>query len=835
MATQYSCTSSLRRSLVAQAGVLNGIDFIEVLDTEAKSIPSPPQQTLVVHLLLPGASLNQNNFAITGGVRVTNIQCVWAYPALSVASPPATSAEQAWFSNPDNIEDPGTVYIVRTSAYGDFSTYTLQIVNSVGSAAPPSGFDPRLCTMQFSFKVECPSSFDCAATTNCKPAVQPAPLIDYLAKDYPSFIQLMLDRMSVTVPAWQERSPADLGIAMVETLAYAADHLSYYQDAVATEAYLGTARLRTSVRRHAVLLGYAMHTGCNARAWVNVQLDPSQPKLLIPGPGAEGEGVPGTRLLSESAFDSGSITATEMNQAIQAGALVFETMFDLVAYSAHNEIDFYTWSDEECCLPIGATAASLVNTGGALQLEVGDALLFEEVLSPVTGQSADADPSHRCVVRLTAVAQNTDPYNNTGLLDIQWAAGDALTFPLCISSSINVGAGATVVPNLSVARGNMVLADDGLTIAGEALAPAVVPATGLYLPALRNTNVTFSTPYLDSAARQAPVAGLTAQDARAALPQVTLSSSSGVWTPAIDLLESSAYDQDFVVETEENGIATLRFGDGELGALPVSGMSATYRVGNGTSGNVGAESITNIPISGISTVRNPIAAQGGVDPETIAQVVDYAPQAFRVQQRAVTDADYETIVQGYPGVSQAESTRRWTGSWQTIFLSVNLADGQTMDSTTESAIAAYVSPYQLAGYDLQVEPPVFVPLLIAFTVCVAPGYLQTSVEQALYQAFSTAVQPNGRNGFFNPANFTFGQTLYLSQIVAAAMQVPGVQWVNTNDAGTQQSLFQRWGRAAAGELAAGEIDFASTEIAQLSNDPNHPENGMITFFMQGGI
>jgi len=331
------------------------------------------------------------------------------------------------------------------------------------------------------------------------------------------------------------------------------------------------------------------------------------------------------------------------------------------------------------------------------------------------------------------------------------------------------------------------------------------------------------------------VAGLTTQDPRAALPEITLQSSAGEWTPALDLLESSAYDLDFVVETEDDATATLRFGDGILGALPASGMAATYRMGNGSSGNVGAESITNIPVAGFIGVRNPIPAKGGIDPETIAQVVDYAPQAFRVQQRAVTEDDYATIAEGYPGVSQAEATRRWTGSWYTMFVSVDLTGGQSIDTAVATEIEGFIAPYQLAGYDLQVQPPVMAPLQIAFTVCVAPGYLQSSVEQALDQAFGTGVLPNGQNAFFNPANFSFGQTLYLSQVVAAAMSVPGVQWVNTNDVAPQQSLFQRWGRAAAGELAAGEIDFSQLEIAQLSNDPNQPENGIITFYMEGGL
>ena len=78
----------------------------------------------------------------------------------------------------------------------------------------------------------------------------------------------MLDRLAVTLPAWTERHAPDIWITLVELLAYIGDDLSYYQDAVATEAYLKTARRRVSVRRHARLVDYRLHDGCNARAWV---------------------------------------------------------------------------------------------------------------------------------------------------------------------------------------------------------------------------------------------------------------------------------------------------------------------------------------------------------------------------------------------------------------------------------------------------------------------------------------------------------------------------------------------------------------------------------------
>ena len=106
------------------------------------------------------------------------------------------------------------------------------------------------------------------ATAKASDTTQTALGIDYLAKDYASFRRLMLDRLAASAPGAITGHPADPGTMLVELVAGVADDLSYYQDAVATEAYLGTARLRTSVRRHARLLDYLMHDGCNARAWV---------------------------------------------------------------------------------------------------------------------------------------------------------------------------------------------------------------------------------------------------------------------------------------------------------------------------------------------------------------------------------------------------------------------------------------------------------------------------------------------------------------------------------------------------------------------------------------
>ncbi|TFV87301.1 glycosyltransferase, partial [Oxalobacteraceae bacterium OM1] len=160
---------------------------------------------------------------------------------------------------------------------GDSSTYRLcfvEVATALGQAArerPFHGLDPRYACVQFRFRLDCAADIDCRSDSSCAPPVLPAPEIDYLTKDYASLRRLMLDRLALTMPAWREQHVPDLGVTLVELLAYTADYLSYYQDAVATEAYLDTARQRISVRRHVRLIDYRMHEGCNARAWVTLE------------------------------------------------------------------------------------------------------------------------------------------------------------------------------------------------------------------------------------------------------------------------------------------------------------------------------------------------------------------------------------------------------------------------------------------------------------------------------------------------------------------------------------------------------------------------------------
>jgi hypothetical protein len=158
-----------------------------------------------------------------------------------------------------------------------------------------------------------------------------------------------------------------------------------------------------------------------------------------------------------------------------------------------------------------------------------------------------------------------------------------------------------------------------------------------------------------------------------------------------------------------------------------------------------------------------------------------------------------------------------------------------VDDAFEEDLALFLERFPLAGYDLEIEPPVFVPLDIAMTVCVEPGVLRSDVHIALLEMFSNRSIPGGRQGFFHPDHFTFGQPVHLSRIVATAMSVQGVRWVDVDATPPKQNRFHRFGRSPAGEMDAGVLRTARLEIARLDNDPSLPENGRIEFFMEGGL
>ena len=283
----------------------------------------------------------------------------------------------------------------------------------------------------------------------------------------------------------------------------------------------------------------------------------------------------------------------------------------------------------------------------------------------------------------------------------------------------------------------------------------------------------------------------------------------------------------------DDGVARLRFGDGTTGRRPAVGsvFTARYRLGGGTGGNVAAARLTRwlrrpdgspADDSGAAlTVWNPLPAAGGTQPEPMAAVQQLAPSAFRTQLRAVTARDHADAADTVPGVQRAVTRRLWTGSWYAMRTMVDA----TVGADPVAGVTGLLETRRMVVTDVEVAPPAHVPLHIGLFGCVLPGFLRAQVRGQILAALSARVP----SGFFHPDRFTFGQSLYVSDLVAAAMAVPGLASLDVTTFAPLGAEAQTSPNLAAGRIAAGP-----REVLRCDTDPNNPEAGRVDVELGGG-
>jgi hypothetical protein len=129
------------------------------------------------------------------------------------------------------------------------------------------------------------------------------------------------------------------------------------------------------------------------------------------------------------------------------------------------------------------------------------------------------------------------------------------------------------------------------------------------------------------------------------------------WTPTDDFAFHGPADRVFVVDRDGG---QLRFGDGLTGRIPRPVASAGFNltasldVGGGNGGNLGA-GLGWVDESTSAVLVNLVPAEGGADPEPLAEARRRAGEELHRVTRAVTAADYETLALTTPGVALARA------------------------------------------------------------------------------------------------------------------------------------------------------------------------------------
>jgi predicted phage baseplate assembly protein len=243
----------------------------------------------------------------------------------------------------------------------------------------------------------------------------------------------------------------------------------------------------------------------------------------------------------------------------------------------------------------------------------------------------------------------------------------------------------------------------------------------------------------------------------------------------VDTLASAEPDaRVFVTAMKADGSCSVQFGDGVHGARLPTGtenVRGHYRSGLGGSGNVDPGTVTtllNRPL-GLTAVTNPIAAKGGAGAESLDDARANVPQGVASLQRLVSVSDYQNFALAFGGIGKV-AARQFAGpDGPLIYLTLAGADDNAPDLSKDPS-SLYAALLRYGDPSLEVELGVRAERLVIIKANVAVDAAQWSdVEPAIRSAVLS------RFGFSQRA---LGQSMYVSEVIAAIQGVPGVAYVD---------------------------------------------------------
>ena len=242
-----------------------------------------------------------------------------------------------------------------------------------------------------------------------------------------------------------------------------------------------------------------------------------------------------------------------------------------------------------------------------------------------------------------------------------------------------------------------------------------------------------------------------------------------LWQEVAGLYEQPPSAHVFSTATAEDMRRVVQLGDGDVGGSVApagqGNITATYRVGSGIAGRVAANALTTMldSLQGLTSVTNPLNAEGGADAETLDAIRQNAPTTVRTFGRAVSLQDFVDLMTASGEVAKAEAIWVWDGLAPAVYLTIAGQDGGTF-SEPQNLVAA-LNNARDPNHRLSVGNYQSVPILLSATALVSPEYVQADVLKAANAAVLNALAFD---------NLKLGQSLHLSGMFSVLQNVPGV-------------------------------------------------------------
>jgi len=248
-----------------------------------------------------------------------------------------------------------------------------------------------------------------------------------------------------------------------------------------------------------------------------------------------------------------------------------------------------------------------------------------------------------------------------------------------------------------------------------------------------------------------------------------------VWVDGLEWKEAQSFygqpagAQIFVTAEDESQKTHVKFGDGINGARLTSGLNnvvASYRYGSGKeSPDAGSLTVILQPQPGLKSIRNPVIAGGGDDPDPAGKIRQFAPRSVLTFGRAVSGDDYQTLAAQTPGVARAHAYWGWDEGEQRTVVSVYVGDDDSARIAAQTALAAAADPNR----PLRVFLATAVPIAVDLTLEIASNRVPADVKAAAIAALS---DPDA--GLLGLNAVQIGQSLFESQVYEACLSVGGV-------------------------------------------------------------
>jgi phage-related baseplate assembly protein len=257
----------------------------------------------------------------------------------------------------------------------------------------------------------------------------------------------------------------------------------------------------------------------------------------------------------------------------------------------------------------------------------------------------------------------------------------------------------------------------------------------------------------------------------------------------IDIIQKAdANDKVYEVRLFDDRMV-LVFGDGINGEMPENGqiISATYRIGGGVKGRVGAgvlattttvipEPPFNVPV--LVTLTNPAPSVGGADAETVEGAKRRAPREFATHNSAVTRDDYSQLSAGFAHpvfgtVSKALATIRTGINTNSVEIYI-LAEGSNSTPTTPTAglkegLAVFLDENNPITDEVVVLDGSIKYVSIRMNVIMDRDADAPTVKLKV----DTAI-----DDFFSIDNWDMGEPFYQSQFINTINSIDGVEYVD---------------------------------------------------------